>query len=90
MITERRCRGRKIAGEEMATQETNLLAAMGRITDVDIAAESTRMAKYNAFLQASAAMPSCANRAPTPAPHAPEVIKNRSVFVYIQLKESNS
>ena len=36
----------QFAGEEMATQETNLVAAMGRITDVDIAAESTRMAKY--------------------------------------------
>ena len=51
----------QFAGEEMATQETNLVAAMGRITDVDIAAESTRMAKYNVLLQASAAMLSQAN-----------------------------
>ena len=39
----------RFAGEEMAKQETNLIAAKGRIVDVDIAAESTRMAKYNAF-----------------------------------------
>ena len=51
----------QFAGEEMATQETNLVAAMGRITDVDIAAESTRMAKYNVLVQASAAMLSQAN-----------------------------
>ena len=51
----------QFAGEEMATQETNLVAAMGRITDVDIAAESTRMAKYNVLLQASASMLAQAN-----------------------------
>ena len=51
----------RFAGEEMAKQETNLVAAMGRITDVDIAAESTRMAKYNVLVQASAAMLSQAN-----------------------------
>ena len=51
----------RFAGEDMAKQETNLVAAMGRITDVDIAAESTRMAKYNALVQASAAMLSQAN-----------------------------
>ena len=51
----------QFAGEEMSTQETNLVSAMGRITDVDIAAESTRMAKYNVLVQASAAMLSQAN-----------------------------
>ena len=51
----------QFASEEMAKQETNLVAAMGRITDVDIAAESTRMAKYNVLVQASAAMLSQAN-----------------------------
>ena len=51
----------RFAGEEMAKQETNLVAAMGRITDVDIAAESTRMAKYNVLVQASTAMLSQAN-----------------------------
>ena len=39
----------RFAGEEMGKQETNLIAANGRIVDVDIAAESTRMAKYNVF-----------------------------------------
>ena len=51
----------RFAGEEMAKQETNLVAAMGRITDVDIAAESTRMAKYNVLVQASASMLAQAN-----------------------------
>ena len=46
----------RFAGEEMASQETNLIAARGRITDVDIAAESTRLAKYNILLQASASI----------------------------------
>ena len=51
----------RFAGEEMAAQETNLVAARGRITDVDIAAESTRLAKYNILLQASASMLAQAN-----------------------------
>ena len=51
----------RFAGEDMAKQETNLIAANGRIVDVDIAAESTRMAKYNVLVQASAAMLSQAN-----------------------------
>ena len=51
----------RFAGEEMASQETNLVAARGRITDVDIAAESTRLAKYNILLQASASMLAQAN-----------------------------
>jgi len=51
----------RFAGEEMAKQETNLVSAMGRITDVDIAAESTRMAKYNVLVQASASMLAQAN-----------------------------
>jgi flagellin len=42
-------------------QETNLIAAKGRITDVDIAAESTRLAKYNVLVQASASMLAQAN-----------------------------
>ena len=46
----------RFAGEEMGMQETNLIAANGRIVDVDIAAESTRMAKYNVLVQASASM----------------------------------
>jgi flagellin len=51
----------RFAGQEMAAQETNLIAARGRITDVDIAAESTRLAKYNILVQASASMLAQAN-----------------------------
>jgi flagellin len=51
----------RFAGQEMAVQETNLIAARGRITDVDIAAESTRLAKYNVLVQASASMLAQAN-----------------------------
>jgi len=51
----------RFAGQEMAVQKTNLIAAKGRITDVDIAAESTRLAKYNVLVQASASMLAQAN-----------------------------
>ena len=51
----------RFAAEEMGLQETNLIAANGRIVDVDIAAESTRMAKYNVLVQASASMLAQAN-----------------------------
>jgi len=51
----------RFAGEEMASQETNLIAARGRVVDVDIAAESTRLAKYNVLVQASASMLAQAN-----------------------------
>ena len=51
----------RFAGDEMGMQETNLIAANGRITDVDIAAESTRLAKYNVLVQASASMLAQAN-----------------------------
>ena len=51
----------RFAGNEMSTQETNLIAAKGRITDVDIAAESTQLAKYNVLVQASASMLAQAN-----------------------------
>jgi flagellin len=51
----------RFAGEEMAMQKTNLEAANGRIIDVDIAAESTRLAKYNVLVQASASMLTQAN-----------------------------
>ena len=67
----------RFAGEEMAKQKTNLVAAMGRITDVDIAAESTRMAKYSVLVQASAAMLSQANSRPASA-DAPEVTPRMS------------
>ena len=47
--------------------KTNLEAANGRIVDVDIAAESTQLAKYNILVQASASMLSQANVAPNAA-----------------------
>ena len=42
-------------------QKTNMEAANGRIIDVDIAEESTRLAKYNVLVQASASMLAQAN-----------------------------
>ncbi len=51
----------RFAGQEMAVQKTNLIAAKGRVTDVDIAAESTQLAKYNVLVQASASMLAQAN-----------------------------
>ena len=43
------------------TQITNLSAANGRIVDVDIAAESSNLAKQQVLVQASAAMTAQAN-----------------------------
>ena len=51
----------RFAGQEMAAQETNMIAAKGRVTDVDIASESTQLAKYNVLVQASASMLAQAN-----------------------------
>ena len=51
----------QFAKESTAAQKTNLEAANGRIMDVDIASESTRLAKYNILVQASASMLSQAN-----------------------------
>ena len=53
--------------EQVNRNQTNLEAANGRIIDVDIAAESTRLAKYNILVQASASMLSQANVAPSTA-----------------------
>ena len=47
--------------------QTNLEAANGRIVDTDIAAESTRLAKYNILVQASASMLAQANVTPQTA-----------------------
>lgn len=44
------------AQENILTQKTNLEAANGRIMDVDIAKESTDLAKYNILVKASASM----------------------------------
>jgi flagellin len=51
----------QFAQESAAQQRTNLEAANGRIVDVDIATESTALAKYNILVQASASMLAQAN-----------------------------
>jgi flagellin len=48
--------------EASAQRRTNLEAAHGRIMDVDIATESTQLAKYNILVQASASMLAQANQ----------------------------
>ena len=53
--------------EHSSRAKTNLEAANGRIVDVDIAAESTQLAKYNILVQAAASMLSQANVAPNAA-----------------------
>ena len=51
----------QFAQESAGQQRTNLEAANGRIMDVDIARESTQLAKFNILVQASASMLSQAN-----------------------------
>ena len=46
----------RFAAEDVSLQKTNLIAANGRIRDVDIATESTNLAKYQVLVQASASM----------------------------------
>jgi len=48
----------------LSRQRSNMEAALGRITDIDMGAETTRMAKYNVLRQSSAAMLAQANAAP--------------------------
>ena len=48
----------------LSRQRNNMEAANGRIKDVDMGAETTRMAKYSVLRQASAAMLAQANSAP--------------------------
>ena len=57
----------QFAQESAAQQKTNLEAANGRIVDVDIATESTTLAKYNILVQASASMLAQANSTPNVA-----------------------
>ena len=52
------------AAENISTQKNNMQAALGRIVDVDVAAESTRLARNNVLVQASAAMLAQANTNP--------------------------
>ena len=51
------------AQESIATQTSNMEAALGRIMDVDIAAETTNLAKQQILVQASASMVAQANSA---------------------------
>ena len=53
--------------EHVNRTQTNLEAANGRIVDTDIATESTRLAKYNILVQASASMLAQANVTPQTA-----------------------
>jgi len=53
--------GLNFAGQTLSTSSTNLQAAVGQITDVDVAAESTELAKDNVLVQAGASMLSQAN-----------------------------
>jgi flagellin len=59
--------GLTFASDHASRTRSNLEAANGRIVDVDIAEESTRLAKYNILVQASAAMLAQANTAPQTA-----------------------
>ena len=49
------------AAESLASMETNMRSAIGRVEDVDIALESANLAKYSILTQASAAMVAQAN-----------------------------
>lgn len=49
------------AADSLASQSTNIRAALGRIEDVDIAEESANLAKYSILTQAAAAMVAQAN-----------------------------
>ena len=49
------------AADSLSVQQTNMRAALGRIEDVDIAEESSNLAKYSILSQAAAAMVAQAN-----------------------------
>jgi len=53
--------GLNFAAQTLSASSTNLQAAVGQITDVDVAAESTELAKDNVLVQAGASMLSQAN-----------------------------
>ena len=50
------------AGELLTVNKANLEAAASRITDVDVASESTQLARYNILVQSGTAMLSQANQ----------------------------
>jgi flagellin-like hook-associated protein FlgL len=52
----------RMVDELLATNVTNLEAAHGRIMDADVAAESTKLARYNVMVQAAASMVAQANQ----------------------------
>ena len=49
------------AADNLSVQQTNIRAALGRIEDVDIAEESSRLSKYSILTQAAASMLTQAN-----------------------------
>jgi flagellin len=53
--------GLNFASQTLSAETTNMQAAVGRITDVDVASESTALAQDNVLVQAGAAMLSQAN-----------------------------
>jgi len=55
------------ASDLVTTNRANLQAANSRIVDVDVAAESTQLAKYNVLVQAGTAMLAQANQSPNSA-----------------------
>jgi flagellin len=52
------------ASEMLVVNKTNLEAAVSRIMDVDVAEESTQLARYNVLVQSGTAMLSQANQSP--------------------------
>jgi flagellin len=55
------------ASELLTTNKANLEAANSRITDVDVAQESTQLARWNILVQSGTAMLSQANQTPQTA-----------------------
>jgi len=53
-----------IAATQLAVESQNLTSAISDIRDVDVASESTQLAKYNILMQAGTAMLSQANQTP--------------------------
>ncbi|MFI5337529.1 MAG: flagellin [Opitutales bacterium] len=54
-----------LAATNLQVQGQNMSAAISRISDVDVAAESTQMSKYNILVQAGTAMLAQANQLPS-------------------------
>ena len=54
----------EIVDAQLQVQSENLMAANSRIRDVDVAEESTRLAKYNILVQSGTAMLAQANQLP--------------------------